>query len=65
MGRENEFVRLLRCINLAVARYADCSHNGNPATSQSWVNPARNSQSFIRMKMSCDHDIKICKHHDI
>lgn len=29
-----------------VARYADCVHNGNLATSQSWGNAARNSQPF-------------------
>ncbi|MBO5456872.1 MAG: hypothetical protein J6A20_10190 [Muribaculaceae bacterium] len=29
------------------ARYADCVHNGNPASPEVRINPARNSQSFV------------------
>ncbi|GFI05756.1 hypothetical protein IMSAGC006_00483 [Muribaculaceae bacterium] len=29
------------------ARYADCVHNGNPASPKVRINPARNSQSFV------------------
>ncbi|WP_289159163.1 hypothetical protein [uncultured Muribaculum sp.] len=33
--------------NPCFARYADCVHNGNPASPEVRVNPARNSQSFV------------------